>query len=533
MVHADTPEPSEASRERGSARGWSLDLKPAGRGWLVAAVTMVAVLAPSQALAGSYDPAADTGYSMFHTTQYLGAAAWWDAGYTGKGIGVAVIDSGVSPVDGLAGRGKIVYGPDLSLESQAEDLTNLDTYGHGTFMAGLIAGHDADLDAPYADAPGSAYRGIAPDARIVSIKVATADGGADVTQVIAAIDWAVQHRNDDGLNIRVINLSYGTNSRQPYEIDPLAYAAEQAWKAGVVVVAAAGNTGYQRSWGAPGLADPAYDPYVIGVGASDANGTDEITDDSVADYSAGSSCLRCKNPDFIAPGSHLQGLRVPNSYVDSQNPPGLLDARYMRGSGTSEAAAVTSGAVALILDRFPNLTPDRVKRYLADGAVRVGGKGARAEGAGEIQLGSMLTTDPADASQSFEDANGLGSVELARGRDHVSRDGVVLTGPRDIFGRWVSSALIARFEAAGSSWSGGQWNGSSWSGSSWSGSSWSGRTWSGSSWSGSSWSGSSWSGSSWSGSSWSGSSWRGSSWSGSSWSGNSWSSASWSTANWD
>jgi EAL domain-containing protein (putative c-di-GMP-specific phosphodiesterase class I) len=160
------------------------------------------------------------GYSIGSTTLYTGAQAWWDAGYTGRGVDVAVIDSGVAPVAGLDAPGKVVQGPDLSLESQSPNLTRLDTFGHGTFMAGLIA------------AAGGGYRGMAPGARIVSLKVATADGGADVSQVIAAIDWVVQHAHDPGLNIRVLNLSYGTNSRQSYLVDPLAYAAEQAWKKG-------------------------------------------------------------------------------------------------------------------------------------------------------------------------------------------------------------------------------------------------------------------------------------------------------------
>ena len=151
---------------------------------------------------------------MANTTAYTGAAALWDAGFTGAGVDVAVIDTGVSRVEGLATPGKVIYGPDLSLESQAPDLRNLDTNGHGTFMAGLIAGRDAGLSAPYSDAPASAYRGMAPDARIVSVKVGVADGGVDVSQVIAAIDWVVQHRTDNDLNIRVINLSYGTNSAQ-------------------------------------------------------------------------------------------------------------------------------------------------------------------------------------------------------------------------------------------------------------------------------------------------------------------------------
>ena len=109
-------------------------------------------------------------------------------------------------------------------------------------------------------ASAGGYRGVAPDARIVSLKVGVADGGTDVTQVIAAIDWVVQHRHDNGMNIRVLNLSYGTNSTQPYGVDPLAYAVEQAWKAGIVVVAAAGNSGYQTGASAQGLADPALRP---------------------------------------------------------------------------------------------------------------------------------------------------------------------------------------------------------------------------------------------------------------------------------
>src|SRR6185312_984838 len=150
---------------------------------------------------------------------------------------------------------------------------------HGTFMAGLIAGNDGQ--------PGG-YRGVAPDARIVSLKVGVADGGVDVSQVIAAIDWVVQHRNDNGMNIRVINLSYGTNSTQAYAVDPLAYAVEQAWKAGIVVVAAAGNTGYQTGAGAPGVANPALNPFVIAVGGVDTMGTYDTNDDRLGDYSASS-----------------------------------------------------------------------------------------------------------------------------------------------------------------------------------------------------------------------------------------------------
>jgi serine protease AprX len=489
---------------------------------LVAAVPLV-----GDASSGGYDPSIDP-YSMASLDAQIGASAWWDAGYTGAGIDVAVIDTGVTPVPALSTPGKVVYGPDLSLDSQSPSLRNLDSYGHGTFMAGLIAGHDPSLASPYSQASASVYRGVAPDARIVSIKVGAADGEVDVSQVIAAIDWVVQHARDPGFNIRVINLSYGTNSRQPYQDDPLAYAAEQAWKHGIVVVAAAGNTGFQRGYGASGLADPAYDPYIIGVGGVDTNGQASDRGWEIASYSVnGCDDHSCKDPDFVAPGSHLQGLRVPGSFIDLSTSGGILSDQYMRGSGTSEAAAIASGAIALILQRFPTLTPDGVKAYIEADATKLHKVKDTAQGSGALSLTAMLSDAPQGyrkpeptgtaPSQRYPDSDGGGSLEAARGTDHISLNGVTLTGEIDIFGKPFDSGQIAQAEAAGSSWSGGSWNGSTWSGSSWSGSSWSGSSWSGATWSGSSWSGSSWSGSSWSGSTWSGISWSGNGWSSSTW----------------
>jgi serine protease AprX len=508
--------------------GWSLDLT--GRrslSALLSAALLITAFGASGVQAAGYDPAHDVD-SMASTTDYTGAQAWWAAGYTGKGVDVAMIDSGVSPVDGLNSPGKVIYGPDLSLESQAPNLTNLDTFGHGTFMAGLIAGRDDALTAPYELAPASAYRGMAPDARIVSIKVATADGGTDVSQVIAAIDWVVQHRNDHGLNIRVLNISYGTNARQPYGVDPLAFAVEQAWAAGIVVVAAAGNGGFQTRGSSPALANPAFDKRIIAVGSSDSMGTATIIDDTVPDFSATAKTGSARHPDFVAPGAHIQGLRVPNSYIDAHvADSALLGDRYMRGSGTSESAAIASGAAALILDKYPNATPDQVKRLIITAAYDLSDSKARKMGSGILQLGPILAAPLPDYVQTFRPAKGGGSLEKARGSDHLTRDGVVLTGERDIFGMPFDADAMAGLEADRKAWSGGMWNGSTWTGSSWSGNSWSGSSWSGNSWSGNSWSGSSWSGNSWSGNSWSGNSWSGSSWSGNSWSGNSWSTESW------
>ena len=498
----------------------------ATKGRVAAAVLAIGTVAPilctsSFASAATYDPSVDA-YSMKAMTENIGATDFWNQGITGAGVDVAVIDTGVAPVEGLATPNKIVNGPDLSLESQAPNLEHLDTNGHGTFIAGLIAGKDSSLQQPYSSAPAAQYRGVAPDARIVSVKVGTADGGVDVTQVIAAIDWVVDHRHDNGMNIRVLNLSYGTNSTQRSQVDPLSYAAERAWKAGIVVVAAAGNTGFQRGVGAPGLADPAYNPYVLAVGGYDTKGTAYDFDDTVGSYSASANVRGARKPDFVAAGTKLQGLRVPNSFIDVNHPEGLLGTRFFRGSGTSEAAAVTSGTVALLLQKYPNMTPDQVKGFLNAQAKKIFFAFPSAQGNGALDLWRLANYTPSTyPAQAFAPATGTGSVELSRGKDHLTKDGVVLQGDIDIFGQPFTS------DTAGSTWSGGEWNGSTWSGSSWSGSSWSGSTWSGSSWSGSSWSGSSWSGSSWSGSSWSGSSWSGSSWSGSSWSGSSWSGEGW------
>jgi serine protease AprX len=262
-------------------------------------------------------------------------------------------------------------------------------------------------------------------------------------------------------------------------------------------------------------------------------GTESTSGDQVASYSTGAaSCSKnCRAPDLVAPSAHMQGLRVPGSYIDLNNPDGALSDRYFRGSGTSEAAAFVSGAAALLLQKFPQLTPNQVKDMLITSCVKLKSYNWKRQGCGELDLSDLLSAPEAPdltAKQYLARfgvkalSTGTGSLEASRGTDHISIDGAELQGEQDIFGMPFDSAAVAALEAAGSSWSNGAWNGSSWSGSSWSGSSWSGSSWSDLLWSGSSWSGSSWSGSSWSGSSWSGSSWSGSSWSGDQWLGASW-----------
>ena len=432
-------------------------------------------------LASSYDPAGDVG-SAYSTTRITGAQAYWQAGYTGQGVDVALIDSGVVPVDGLTAAGKVAIGPDLSWESQNPATASLDTFGHGTHIAGLIAGRDDAAAAPYANDP-THFTGMAPDARIVSVKVADAHGLTDVSQVIAAIDWVVQHRNDGVLRIRVLNLSFGTDSTQSWRYDPLAYAAEQAWRAGIVVVVSGGNAGADTRT----LNDPAYDPNLLAVGAADTQGTLNVRDDSVATFS---STGLTRHPDLLAPGVHMVSLRDPGSYVDQTfAATGAVGDRFFRGSGTSQSAAVVSGAAALVLSQHPGLTPDQVKQVLVDSARDLSHQPVSRQGAGELDLSRALTThvEPDAGADNGDLARGTGTLEGARGGFHISQNGVVLSGEQDIFGHAWDSAAMAQAEAAGSSWSGGVWNGNTWSGNTWSGNTWSGNTWSGNTWSAAGW----------------------------------------------
>jgi serine protease AprX len=486
------------------------------------------------ASAGSFDAIADMG-SMYNLVRITGALTYWKNGYTGKGVDVALLDSGVTPVDGLTAPGKVLAGPDLSFESQATNLQYMDTFGHGTHMAGIIAGRsNAAGPGTYAGDTKN-FLGMAPDARIVSIKVADAHGATDVSQVVAAIDWVVQHRSDNGMNIRVLNLSYGTHTAQSYVADPLAFAAEQAWKAGIVVVAAAGNSGFQRnSTTTLGLSDPAYDPYVLGVGGSDPMGTLSLGDDRVSSFSAGSTgCSTCKNPDFVAPAAHLVSLRDPGSQIDQAfGSTGVVTGSLFRGSGTSQAAAVVSGAAALIISRTPTITPDRLKRLLTSTAQKLAGAVTEVQGYGEIRLAKAYTNNIASYVQKFTPATGTGSLDSSRGLAHLMMDGVSLSGSEDIFGTTFDSAAMASLEASAKAWSGGTWNAKSWSGEDWSGKAWSGTCWTTTTWTAKSWSGTDWGSLSWSTNNWMTSGWSGGAWSTNNWLSGDWANDIWADASW-
>nr|WP_239163605.1 S8 family serine peptidase [Actinoplanes rishiriensis] len=433
---------------------------------------------------------------------------------TGAGVGVALIDSGVAPVPGLDEPGRVVNGPDLSFESQTPGLVNIDTYGHGTHMAGIIAGAD----------PATGFEGMAPDAKLISLKVAAADGAADVSQVIAAIDWVVTHRNDPGLNIRVLNLSFGTDSTQSALLDPLSYAVEAAWRKGIVVVVAVGNDGAA----ATRVTMPAANPYVLAVGASDSHGTEEHADDTVAAFSNRGSAVR--HADLLATGRSVVSLRVPGSYIDIAYPGARVSETTFRGSGTSQATAVVSGSVALLLENQPKLSPDEVKNLLIESADPLSGSDPIAAGAGQIDIAEAVTMGkPKKVTQTFARATGLGTLEGARGSSHVTDDetGVVLRGERDIFGSPWNPATWAPRAAEGKAWTGGTWNGKVWTGTDYDGTSWTAVTWNTATWTASNWAGRRWTGSDWTGQTWTGRAWTGRAWTSGTWLGRAWTGRAW------
>jgi serine protease AprX len=373
-----------------------------------------------------------------------------------------------------------------------------DSYGHGTFMAGIIAGNGA--------ASAGKYVGMAPAAKVLSVKIAGATGASDVSTIIAAIQWVVSFKAQYGIG--VLNLSLGTDSTQSYSVDPLDYAVERAWQSGIVVNVAASN----RGPAAGTISDPANDPFVLTVGAIDDKGTNGFGDDVLPNFSGrGPTSDGMAKPDVAAPGAHIVSLAAPGASVTTQFP-STMAAPYRRGSGTSMATAVVSGLVAQMLSLQPTLTPDRVKYELTSTAHPDASSDVMAVGTGVVDGSSALNAAPGLANVGVPPSTGTGSIAASRGTVGVQLDdasGTVLDGSTNLTAQlttWDPTSLQ-------SPWTGGSWFGGSWFGGSWFGGSWFGGSWFGGSWFGGSWFGGSWFGQPTStedyGGSWFGGSWFG------------------------
>jgi serine protease AprX len=296
--------------------------------------------------------------------------AWTRA--TGKGVGVAVIDTGIAgdhPDFRLPGnRGTRVVASAVTNPCASDPDDN---FGHGTHVAGLIAGNSLVRVSGKKELRGR-YMGVAPRANLISVKVADDDGHTTVLDVIYGIQFAVEHREQFG--IRVVNLSLSSTVADSYLTDPLDAAVESAWFSGLVVVAAAGNEGE-----APDAVSyaPGNDPYVITAGSLDDRGTWPIGDDLLASWSSrGLTQDGFRKPDVLASGTRLVAPLAPGSDFVDLCRTCVVDREYFRVSGTSMSAAVVSGVAALMLERNPGWTPDQVKGALLSTMRQVPGAGA-------------------------------------------------------------------------------------------------------------------------------------------------------------
>jgi serine protease AprX len=479
---------------------------------------------PSSAPAGNpANPQGGKFQRQIPATDYpdaIGADVVWQKEVSGEGVTVAVVDTGMTLLPGLltGSDGKIkdrIVGWKDFVENKPFPI---DPNGHGTHVAGVIANAQKGID--------KEWNGVAPEVRLVGVRVLNYEGFGTYEQVIQGIQWVIEHKKQ--LKIRVMNLSLVSPAESPYWADPLNQAVTKAWAAGITVVVASGNGGPKPlTVGVPGN-----NPYVITVGAfTDNYSPDNWNDDYIAPFSASGPTLDgFVKPDVMAPGAHMTSLMLPVSYAVKHGQATQVALYYYAMAGTSQAAGVVAGLAALILDKHENLTPDEVKFRIqvtafpwVDPQTTKAGYSIWQQGYGRVNApDAVFARIDGKANGGMDIQADLAGKTHYEGYSYYDQDAGMFRLRGD-WGAWDGG--YGSWSGGYGSWSGGygSWSGGygSWSGSfgAWSGGygSWSGGygSWSGGygSWSGGygSWSGGygSWSGGygSWSGGygSWSGS----------------------------
>jgi serine protease AprX len=306
----------------------------------------------------------------------------------------------------------------------------VDHYGHGTHVAGIIAGDGTRRDG--SDPAAGQYVGIAPRANLIAVKASDDQGGGTILDAIYGLQFVVDHKDD--YNIRVVNLSLASTEASSYRTDPLDAAVESAYFHGIVVVAAAGNRGNASD--AVSYA-PGNDPFAISVGAVDDQGTADRSDDTVASWSsAGITQDGFAKPDVLAPGAHIVSTLARDSAFGGMCPTCVVDGSYIRIGGTSMAAPVVAGVAALLLEIHPEWTPDQVKSTLMDTGRDVPG--------------------------GVDEVNALAALDVER-QSGGANEGIV---PNDLV-----DAATGTIDPTRSSWGRSSWGRSSW-GADWARSSW-------------------------------------------------------------
>jgi serine protease AprX len=291
-------------------------------------------------------------------------------GLTGKDVTIAVIDTGIHPHKDLQGR---IKGFKDFINNRTAPY---DDNGHGTHCAGDAAGNGS--------LSGGKYKGPAPEANLVGVKVLDKMGSGSLSTVISGIDWCIQ--NQAQLTIDILSLSLGSDAQQSAADDPVVKAVEKAWDNGMVVCVAAGNSGSRPST----IASPGISPKVITVGAVNDLNTVDRSDDIVADFSSrGPTIDGLMKPDLVTPGVNIISLRSPGSFLDKTNASARVNSNYFSLSGTSMATPICAGIVAQMLQRNPNQSPDDIKLQLINACEDMG-QDPTAQGNGYLNAEKLL-----------------------------------------------------------------------------------------------------------------------------------------------
>lgn len=293
------------------------------------------------------------------------------SGYTGRGVGIAIIDTGIFPhADFMRPANRIKRFKDFVEKKELP----YDDNGHGSFVAGVATGNGY--------LSRGKYQGIAPEADIIALKALNKDGSGNVSEILAAIQWVADNQKKD--NIKVLSMSLGTDAKRFSGNDAMVRGVEALWNKGVTIVVAAGNSGPKPST----ITSPGISPKIITVGAVDDKRTPDISDDTIAEFSSrGPVGMRTK-PDVTAPGVKVVSVNADKEYKSGQrNIPSITP--YTTMSGTSVATPIVSGAAVLLLEKYPSLTPNQIKEALMDNAIPLV-KDRNAEGRGIIALEKII-----------------------------------------------------------------------------------------------------------------------------------------------
>jgi serine protease AprX len=393
----------------------------------------------------------------------------WDYGLDGRGVGIAVIDSGVAPVADFGGRLVQVTGPN-------QMWSNDDLVGHGSFVSAIIGGRSVD----------GKFIGIAPGASIYALNVAN-PAGVNSSDVISALQWV--YENAHTYNIRVVNLSLGESLPGSYQQSLLDLAVERVWAAGIVVVVSSGN-------GGPGAIDfaPANDPLAVTVGATDHRGTKANVDDILASFSAyGTTVNGYSKPELLAPG-RLIGSLTPLGSVLEQTAPlaNRIAPGYAKMSGTSFAAPQVAGAAALLLQRNPDWSPDQVKGILVRKGIAISGTATPALSLSFVD-GYVGTPEPAN--------QGVAALVCAPGSTCLADNG---------------TSTVASY-----------WNSATWNSATWNSATWNSATWNSATWNSATWNSATWNSATWNSATWNSATWNSATWNSATWNSATWNSASW------